>query len=60
MKTSILLSIFFIGMVLGTMMMVFGNHLGDYIVIASVFLGLYTMERLEKEEKKDPKSFFSK
>ena len=58
MKSTILLAIFFIGMVFGTTMMVFGNHLGDYIVVASVVLGLYTMEHLEKEEKKDSESFF--
>ncbi len=60
MKSSILLAIFFIGMVFGSMMMCFENPLGDYIVVASVFLGLYTMELLEKEEKKDSESFFSK
>lgn len=60
MKSSILLAIFFIGMVFGSMMMCFENPLGDYIVVASVFLGLYTMELLEKEGKKDSKSFFSK
>ena len=58
MKTSILLAIFFIGMVFGTMMMVFGNHLGDYLVVASVILGLYTMHLLDKESEKDEKSFF--
>jgi hypothetical protein len=45
-------------MVFGTMMMVFGNHLGDYLVVASVFLGLYTMHLLDKESEKDEKSFF--
>jgi hypothetical protein len=58
MKSTILLIIFFIGMVFGTTMMVFGNPYGDYIVVASVFLGLYTMELLEKEGKKDSESFF--
>ena len=58
MKTSILLVIFFIGMVFGSMMMVFGNHLGDYLVVASVILGLYTMHLLDKENEKDEKSFF--
>lgn len=45
-------------MVFGTTMMVFGNHLGDYPVIASVILGLYTMHLLDKESEKDEKSFF--
>ena len=58
MKTSILLAIFFVGMVFGTMMMVFGNNLGDYLVVASVILGLYTMHLLDKENEKDEKSFF--
>ena len=58
MKSTILLILFFIGMVFGTTMMVFGNHLGDYLVVASVFLGLYTMHLLDKESEKDEKSFF--
>ena len=58
MKTSILMCLFFIGMVFGTMMMCFGNHLGDYIVIASVFVGLYTMHLMDKASEKDEKSFF--
>jgi hypothetical protein len=58
MKSTILLILFFIGMVFGTMMMFFGNPYGDYLVVASVILGLYTMEHLEKEEKKDSESFF--
>jgi len=58
MKTSILLILFFIGMVFGTTMMVFGNHLGDYLVVASVILGLYTMHLLDKASEKDEKSFF--
>ena len=58
MKTSILLILFFIGMVFGTMMMLFGNPYGDYLVVASVFLGLYTMHLLDKASEKDEKSFF--
>jgi hypothetical protein len=58
MKSTILICLFFIGMVFGTTMMVFGNHLGDYPVIASVILGLYTMHLLDKESEKDEKSFF--
>jgi hypothetical protein len=42
----------------GTMMMCFGNPYGDYLVVASVFLGLYTMHMLDKESEKDEKSFF--
>ena len=37
----------------GTMMMVFGNPYGDYLVVASVFLGLYTMHLLDKASEKD-------
>ena len=58
MKTSILLAIFFVGMVFGTTMMVFGNPYGDYLVVASVVVGLYTMHLLDKEGEKDEKSFF--
>jgi hypothetical protein len=58
MKTSILLAIFFVGMVFGTTMMVFGNPYGDYLVVASVVVGLYTMHLLDKESEKDEKSFF--
>ena len=42
----------------GTMMMCFGNPYGDYLVVASVFLGLYTMHLLDKASEKDEKSFF--
>jgi hypothetical protein len=42
----------------GTMMMCFGNHLGDYLVVASVLVGLYTMHLLDKASEKDEKSFF--
>lgn len=48
MKTSILICLFIIGMSFGTMMMVFGNTYGDYLVVASVVLGLYTMHLLDK------------
>jgi hypothetical protein len=58
MKSTILLAIFFVGMVFGTTMMVFGNPYGDYLVVTSVVIGLYTMALLEKEEKKDSESFF--
>ena len=58
MKTSILLCLFIIGMSFGTMMMVFGNPYGDYLVVASVVLGLYTMHLLDKASEKDEKSFF--
>jgi hypothetical protein len=49
MKTTILTVIFIIGAVFGGMMMVFGNPFGDYVTIASVFLGLYLMAKDEKE-----------
>ena len=49
MKTTILTGIFIIGAVLGGMMMVFGNPFGDYVTIASVFLGLYLMAKDENE-----------
>ena len=58
MKTSILICLFIIGMSFGTMMMCFGNPYGDYLVVASVFLGLYTMHLLDKASEKDEKSFF--
>ena len=58
MKSTILLAIFFVGMVFGTTMMCFGNPYGDYLVVTSVVIGLYTMALLEKEEKKDSESFF--
>jgi hypothetical protein len=58
MKSTILLAIFFVGMVFGTTMMFFGNPYGDYLVVTSVVIGLYTMALLEKEEKKDSESFF--
>jgi hypothetical protein len=58
MKSTILLVIFFVGMVFGTTMMFFGNPYGDYLVVASVFVGLYTMHLLDKESEKDEKSFF--
>jgi len=50
MKTTILYLTFFIGMGFGTMMMAFGNPFGDYITVASVFIGLYLMIDSEKEE----------
>lgn len=53
MKTSILICLFIIGMSFGTMMMVFGNTYGDYLVVASVVLGLYTMHLLDKASEKD-------
>ena len=49
MKTTILYLTFFIGMGFGTMMMAFGNHFGDYITVASVFLGLYLQLSLEHD-----------
>lgn len=58
MKSTILLILFFIGMSFGTTMMCFGNPYGDYLVVASVVLGLYTMHLLDKESEKDEKSFF--
>jgi hypothetical protein len=58
MKSTILLILFFIGMVFGTTMMFFGNPYGDYLVVTSVVLGLYTMHLLDKESEKDEKSFF--
>jgi hypothetical protein len=50
MKTTILYLAFFIGMGFGTMMMAFENPFGDYITVASVFIGLYLMKDSEKEE----------
>lgn len=58
MKTSILIFLFIIGMSFGTMMMLFGNPYGDYLVVTSVFLGLYTMHLLDKASEKDHESFF--
>ena len=52
MKTTILYLAFFTGMVFGTMMMAFGNRFGDYITVASVFLGLYLQITEELREKK--------
>lgn len=58
MKTSILICLFCIGMLFGIMMMAFGNPYGDYLVVASVFLGLYTTHLLDKASEKDHESFF--
>ena len=41
MKRTILTTLFFIGSVLGGMMMVFGNPFGDLVTIFSVILGIY-------------------
>ena len=51
MKRTILTLVFFIGSVLGGMMMAFGNPLGDLVTIASVILGLYvtSMEEPDSE-----------
>jgi hypothetical protein len=49
MKSKISLAIFLVGMVFGSMMIIFENPLGDYIVAASVLIGLYSMSPLEKE-----------
>ena len=49
MKTTILYLAFFTGMGFGTMMMAFGNPFGDYITVASVFLGLYLQLSLEHD-----------
>jgi hypothetical protein len=49
MKTTILTVIFIIGAVFGGMMIVFGNPFGDYVTVASVFLGLYLMHTAEHD-----------
>jgi hypothetical protein len=49
MKITILTLISLGGMVFGGMMMVFENTFGDYVTVASAFLGLYLMAKGEKE-----------
>jgi hypothetical protein len=49
MKTTILALSFFVIMVFGTVMMVFGNHFGDVIVVIGAIAGLFIMEEDEKK-----------
>ena len=45
-----------LSVVLGSILMVGGNHLGDYMVAAGAVIGMYSMYLLDIESAKNPEN----
>jgi hypothetical protein len=46
-----------LSVVLGSILMVGGNHLGDYMVVLGAVIGMYSMYLIDVEEAKKPENW---
>ena len=47
-----------LSVVLGSILMLGGNHLGDYMVLIGAVVGMYSMYLLDMESAKNPENWF--
>lgn len=49
-KLNILMTVSLLALAIGSILITFGNHIGDYILISGVISGLYVMHLLDRKE----------